>query len=85
MHLLRKQCAPPINTPVQVCNDPLTSRLHVDGADAALADHCVPASVQLGGKMAMLTHLLQRLVPTGALRRARSSIHRSFCLLTQSD
>lgn len=43
----------------------MSSRLHVDGADAALSDHCVPASVQLGGKMAVLTHLLQRLVPTG--------------------
>jgi hypothetical protein len=55
---------------VQVCNDPLSSRLHVPGADAALADHCVPAAAQLGGKLAVLTHILQRLVPAGALPRA---------------
>ena len=51
---------------LQVCNDPVTSRLHVPGADEALADHCTPASVQLGGKMAALTTILRRLVPAGA-------------------
>ena len=42
------------------------SKLHVPGADAGLADHCVPASAQLGGKFAVLAHLLQRLIPGGA-------------------
>ena len=52
---------------MQVCNDPLTSKLHVPGADAALVDHCVPACVQLGGKLAALTTLLQRLPGKGAM------------------
>lgn len=54
----------------KVCNDPLTSRLHVAGADLALRDQCTPPEVQLGGKLAVLTALLRRLVPAGAPRRA---------------
>lgn len=50
----------------KVVNDPLTSRLHVPGADGSLPNQCVPACVQLGGKMAVLAAALARLLPQGA-------------------
>jgi hypothetical protein len=56
---------------VQVCNDPMSSKLHVPGSDMALEDQCVPASVQLGGKMAALTTILRRLAPEGVAAVAR--------------
>lgn len=49
----------------KVCNDPLLSKLHVPAADACLKDMCVPATVQLGGKLAVLLQLIQRLHSLG--------------------
>lgn len=46
---------------LQICNDPLTSMLHVPGSDSSLHNHCLPSSMQLGGKMAVLIQLLHRL------------------------
>ena len=45
----------------KICNDPMTSKLHVRGSDSSLRNHCLPSSMQLGGKMAVLVQLLHRL------------------------
>lgn len=45
----------------KICNDPLISKLHVAGSDCSLYNHCLPSSMQLGGKMAVLIQLLHRL------------------------
>lgn len=49
----------------KVCNEPLLSKLHVPAADSCLKDMCVPATVQLGGKLAVLLQLIQRLRSLG--------------------
>eukprot|EP00892_Ulva_mutabilis_P010151 jgi/Ulvmu1/7508/UM037_0052.1 len=49
----------------KVCNEPLLSKLHVPGVDASLKDMCMPATAQLGGKVAILLQLLHRLRSLG--------------------
>lgn len=70
----------------KVCNCPLISALHAPGADAVLADQCTPTSVQLGGKMAMLAAILQRVLPAGARTRKRYWMpgYTSACVHRQS-
>jgi hypothetical protein len=63
---------------LQVCNDPLTSKLHVAGSDAALANQCIPASIQLGGKMAVLSTILQVLVSQGLQLAWPAHAHRQL-------
>lgn len=74
----------------KVCNEPMLSKLHVAGVDASLKDLCVPASVQLGGKMAVLLQLLRRLRVLGVqsfilthadLQLVHASVHMSMLWL----
>lgn len=51
----------------KVCNEPVLSKLHMPASDACLKNMCVPAVVQLGGKMAVLLQLMHRLRALGML------------------
>jgi SNF2 family DNA or RNA helicase len=70
----------------KICNDPLLSKLHVAGVDSQLSNHCLPASVQIGGKMAILLQLLYRLHFLGAALMTHECCmhHNSNCWLEAS-
>ena len=56
-------CPPPHpSTPAAVCNHPLLSRLHAEGAESGLAPcHPLPAEVRLCGKVEVLDRMLCKL------------------------
>lgn len=70
----------------KICNDPLLSKLHVPGTDSSLANHCLPSTVQVGGKMAILLQLLHRLHFLGVLwTRTTACAHAHFVMVLASE
>ncbi|KAL4430828.1 hypothetical protein ABPG75_006084 [Micractinium tetrahymenae] len=60
-----------------VCNHPLISRLHAEGAETALLPHCLPPEVRLCGKLELLDRLLVKL-------RAGGHKVLLFCTMTRA-
>jgi hypothetical protein len=48
-----------------ICNHPLLSRIHLEGTEAALPPHPLPAEVRLCGKLELLDRVLLKLRATG--------------------